>query len=183
MNEDLAPALAGLYDANDHAQFGLSVREGATAMWRVIRASCSALKRNAVPDQVLLKLDLANAFNSVNRSYIFSTIQQHAPAILPWIQSSYGTSIPHFSDAGTEFSSQVGVRQGDPLSPALFSLVFYNNIRADMPGPTESTRVPGRRSCARHTGRGQLYHTNTELYKRLDRVNTIHFSKKKNTTF
>ncbi|KAL5516561.1 hypothetical protein EMCRGX_G001929 [Ephydatia muelleri] len=50
----------------------------------------------------VLKVDMKNAFNQVSRRALLSECAEHFPELLPW----------------------VGVQQGDPLGPLLFSLVL-----------------------------------------------------------
>ena len=82
---------------------------------------------SAKPDLYLLQIDYTNAFNSISRKAILTSIRKLCPTLLPWFWATYG--IPSTllcqhgrNDEKFEILSRVGVQQGDPLGPLLFCL-------------------------------------------------------------
>ena len=111
--EDMAALLA------PH-QLGYGVKGGAEAAVHSARLFLHNLK----PQQVLLKLDFKNAFNSLRRDKLLATVRILAPDLLPFVHSSY--SLPSFLFWGDKrLQSSEGVQQGDPLGPLLFCLSLY----------------------------------------------------------
>ena len=83
---------------------------------------------NLPSDQVLLKLDFKNAFNSVRRDKMLEAIEEFAPELFffffPYLFSCYSSSSSlYFND--TVICSSVWIQQGDPLGPLLFCLVIH----------------------------------------------------------
>ena len=79
---------------------------------------------NLPSDQVLLKLDFKNAFNSVRRDKMLEAIEEFAPELFPYLFSCYSApSSLYFND--TVIGSSEEVQQGDPLDPLLFCLVIH----------------------------------------------------------
>src|SRR6218665_427199 len=73
------------------------------------------------PDQVLVKLDFANAFNTLRRDVMLKSVLDIIPELYPFVHQAYSTpSVLKFGDM--LLSSQIGPQQGDPLGPLLFSL-------------------------------------------------------------
>jgi len=72
---------------------------------------------------VLLKVDFANAFNSIDRHALLIQCQKLFPDLLPWVRWCYGDQPLLFHRTGN-LRSCIGVQQGDPLGPLLFCLVL-----------------------------------------------------------
>ena len=72
---------------------------------------------------VFLKLDFANAFNTVDRERFLSEVRSKMPGLAPWADYCYARSSKLVFGART-ISSECGVQQGDPLGPLLFSLAL-----------------------------------------------------------
>ena len=69
-------------------QFGVAVPGGAEAVVLGIRAALEAH-----PEWVVLKVDVANAFNTVHRSTIFQALadgEEAIQSIIPFVRSMYG---------------------------------------------------------------------------------------------
>ena len=79
---------------------------------------------NLEPQQVLLKLDFKNAFNSVRRNKMLSAVHVLAPVLLPFVHSAYSSPSSLFRD-DKSLQSCEGVQQGDPLGPLLFCLALH----------------------------------------------------------
>ena len=80
--------------------------------------------QNAQRDQVYLKLDFENAFNSLHRDKMLKAVKELAPSLLPYVHSSYSYSSLLFLGDKTLESAE-GVQQGDPLGPLLFCLSIH----------------------------------------------------------
>ncbi len=82
--------------------------------------------------QAFLKVDVKNAFNSVDRNTILKVAQRDLPAFYPFVWQCY--SAPTFLMCrGRLILSQRGVHQGDPLGPPLFCLStidFHRGLRS-----------------------------------------------------
>ena len=74
-------------------------------------------------DFTILKVDFANAFNSISRDALLNQVRKLFPDLLPWVRWCYGDQPLLFHQMGT-VRSCVGVQQGDPLGPLLFCLVL-----------------------------------------------------------
>ena len=81
------------------------------------------LKNKTVADYVLLKIDLENAFNKVNRTKFLELVKEKFPEIYHWVRCCYMGS-PLLLYGTYTLSSSEGTQQGDPLGPALFSMVL-----------------------------------------------------------
>jgi hypothetical protein len=99
-------------------QVGFGTRGGCEAAVHAVR---TFVKSDSC--EVLLKLDVKNAFNSVNRDTLLNEIKIHVPEIYNILLQCYHcpSKLVHKSN---EILSAVGCQQGDPLGPAIFSLAI-----------------------------------------------------------
>ena len=71
-------------------------------------------------DNVQVKLDMKNAFNTVRRDHFLEVCSSRAPSILRLASTAYATS-SHLVIDNETILSETGVQQGDPLGPAMFA--------------------------------------------------------------
>jgi hypothetical protein len=126
-------------DDLEPVQVGAGVRGGCEA---VVHATRQWLHRNREDcNKVLVKLDLTNAFNSIDRSACLHSIRRVAPALALWADFCY-TREGHLLLDGRRWVSARGIQQGDPLGPALFAVALHDAI-VSAKADTE-TRYPGK---------------------------------------
>ena len=89
--------------------------------------------------RAVLSVDASNAFNTVSRAAMLEAVLKHVPGLLPFARFSYArdSRLVYVNSAyqgapGEELSrtflSRTGVRQGDPLGPALFALAMVEAL-------------------------------------------------------
>ena len=77
--------------------------------------------------RVLAQLDMTNAFNTLDRQHILAATRDLFPCLAPWVDWTYGQEAPLFIGHDV-IGSQIGVQQGDPLGPLLFSFALHNAV-------------------------------------------------------
>src|SRR5215471_17698081 len=101
-------------------QLGVAVSGGCEAAVHATRR----FMENMADDDVIVKLDFSNAFNSVRRDAVLHAISTKLPEIYRFCFTSYSeASFLQFGDRS--ILSQEGVQQGDPLGPLLFCLTLH----------------------------------------------------------
>jgi Reverse transcriptase (RNA-dependent DNA polymerase) len=98
-------------------QLGVGVPGGSEAAIHATRRFMDHMSQ----DTIIIKLDLANAFNSLHRDIMLSSLSEWCPELSAYCQLSYAKpSILQYGNFTLE--SQEGPQQGDPLGPVLFCL-------------------------------------------------------------
>ena len=98
-------------------QLGVGVPGGAEA---AIHASRRFMEHMS-EDTIIIKLDLANAFNSLHRDVMLSSLSEWCPELYAYCHLAYAE--PSSLKYGNfTLQSQEGPQQGDPLGPVLFCL-------------------------------------------------------------
>ena len=101
-------------------QYGVKVKGGADAIIQAVRTwMADPTKR----DEIAIKFDFENAFNTVSRQAIRDEVKEHFPSMLAWYDFCYGTPAVLLCQGKIlPCRSAQGVQQGDPLGPLLFAL-------------------------------------------------------------
>lgn len=100
-------------------QLGFGVKGGCEA---AVHAARTFLSR---PDyEVFIKIDVQNAFNSVDRGALLSEVKKELPDIYNYLWQCYGAPTKLLFGDNIILSS-MGCQQGDPLGPAIFSLAVH----------------------------------------------------------
>ena len=76
---------------------------------------------------LVVSFDWANAFNTPSRTALFAEVAATYPGLLPFVNLVYGA---HHPSGPIDVTSASGVRQGDPLGSALFSLMGKRTLQA-----------------------------------------------------
>lgn len=79
---------------------------------------------NVSSSKILLKLDIKNAFNSIERDSMLQIVKDKIPSLYPFLWQSYRYPSNLFFHRNV-ISSQTGAQQGDPTGPLLFSLTLH----------------------------------------------------------
>ena len=118
-------ALDQLGDFFAPIQLGVGVKGGCEAAIHAARRFCSTMST----EQILVKLDFRNAFNSINRETVLRAVAAHIPMLYAFCHLTYAnhTSLLFGEDL---ISSEDGVQQGDPLGPLLFCLSIHPILAA-----------------------------------------------------
>ena len=102
-------------------QVGVACSLGAEA---VIRTIDQYSRRHAdSPGKLILKVDFANAFNTINREPFLRACATVAPAAAKWAWWCYAQTTTLLFN-GAKINSETGVQQGDNLGPLLFALAL-----------------------------------------------------------
>ena len=96
-------------------QVGIGVPGGCEAPVHVTRG----LVENMGADDLLVKLDYANAFNCLHRDHMLNIVMEVVPEIHCFCYSAYRYNCT-LQFGSFSLSSQVGPQQGDPLAGLLF---------------------------------------------------------------
>ncbi|KAJ9437513.1 Retrotransposable element SLACS 132 kDa protein [Diplonema papillatum] len=103
-------------------QTGVGRKAGADAMLTSMRR-IGALYMSEGPGKGVVKLDLKNAFNLVDRQSILLAVAEEVPALARYAEAAYGAR-SQLTFGHEVVWSESGVQQGDPLGPLFFSLVL-----------------------------------------------------------
>jgi hypothetical protein len=107
-------------------QFGVGVKNGCELM---INAISAHLRIN--PSHIIISCDSKNAFNSFDRSKIWTPLRQHFPSIERLVRLAYlkeGTVCFNDNGSPTHVKSSVGSRQGCSMGSFLFCLAIHNEL-------------------------------------------------------
>ena len=106
-------------------QLGCCTPSRAEALAHATRAFCYT----ATEQEVLVKLDFANAFNAIRRDKTAESINREIPELLPFFKLCYSEdSILSFGDFS--LPSSEGWQQGDPLAGFGFSSTIHPGLDA-----------------------------------------------------
>ncbi|XP_049886408.1 uncharacterized protein LOC126380870 [Pectinophora gossypiella] len=105
-------------------QLGFGTRLGCEA---AIHATRSYVMDPSNSDSIVLKLDICNAFNTLERDVLLSEVKEKVPSLYPFLHQVYKPSSKLFFNDDLIYS-QVGAQQGDPLGPLIFSLAIHKII-------------------------------------------------------
>ena len=114
-------------------QLGVAVPGGAEAIVHSARSFCLSYMSSANP-VLFLKIDFANAFNSVRRDVLLQSVQTEFPDFYPFFYQCYSKPTCLLFN-GYPIPSSEGVQQGDPLGPLCFSLAIHDlisNLNSDL---------------------------------------------------
>ena len=125
----IKPRSKGLGQDLGPVQLGYGTQGGCEA---AVHAVCEYLSV-LTPNYVIVKLDVKNAFNSLDRRHILEIIKNRAPRLYPILRSAYLSPTPLFYGEHL-ISSESGFQQGDPAGPAIFSLAV-DEIARDVTAP------------------------------------------------
>ena len=78
--------------------------------------------------EVLIKIDMRNAFNSLRRDTFLRVAQVRAQGLYSLLWQVYSNSSALFFGEDV-LQSEEGIHQGDPFGPALFALGFDERTR------------------------------------------------------
>ena len=106
-------------------QLGAGCPNGAEAAAHAARAFVD----NPREEEVLVKLDFSNAFNTLRRDRIAECIFDQAPDLYPFFKSCYENHSLLFH--GEHFiNSEEGLQQGDPIASLGFSISIQDLLRS-----------------------------------------------------
>ena len=78
----------------------------------------------------ILNTDSKNAYNTMSRSRILTSLQQHCPSLVRWFLICHHQEVPLWLSDGTDAGvCDTGVLQGDPLSTLLYCYGFHECLR------------------------------------------------------
>ncbi len=107
-------------------QLGVGSQLACEAIVHVVR---QWLARHAADrSRCLVKMDLSNAFNCVDRSAVLASVRRVVPELAPWADYCYKVPSRLILGGGVLLSER-GVQQGDPLGPAFFALAIHEAVR------------------------------------------------------
>ncbi|KAK3880597.1 hypothetical protein Pcinc_014918 [Petrolisthes cinctipes] len=72
-------------------------------------------------EHIIVKVDMANAFNSISRKTVLEEVICRFPAAMPMVSQAYSQSTP-IKLGSVHLWSRQGVQYGDPMGPLLFTL-------------------------------------------------------------
>ncbi|XP_073960116.1 uncharacterized protein [Choristoneura fumiferana] len=111
-------ALPDLTDLFQPIQLGFGSKGGCEA---AVHAARTFLELGG--GQVLLKVDVKNAFNAVDRAAFLTQVKEKIPGIYGYMWQSYASTSKLIFRKHL-LHSAAGCQQGDPLGPAIFSLAI-----------------------------------------------------------
>lgn len=123
-------ATAKLSEYFSPRQLGAGAKGGCEAAVHSCRRFLSSMPR----DNIIVKLDFANAFNTVRRDAMLSAVSELVPEIFPFCSSVYQV-VPELKFGNRLVPSCEGIQQGDPLGPLLFCLTLHpilNKLSSDL---------------------------------------------------
>ena len=111
-------------------QLGVGVSGGCVAAAHAVRAF---VQSTVVPENnVLVKLDMKSAFNTVRQDHFFEVCSSITPSILRLASTAYATS-SHLVIGNETILSETGVQEGYPLGPVIFALAVDEIARSVRP--------------------------------------------------
>ena len=121
------PALQNYFQPT---QLGIGLKGGTEIMNHTTQILIHHMRTTRADGNLVLQsVDFSNAFNTIGRSAIEDQVRNVCPQLLPFFKWAYGSPTPLFSVNGGSLKkicdSTSGVRQGDPLGPALFDLALH----------------------------------------------------------
>ena len=125
-------------------------------------------------NDIILKVDLSNAYNTINRSACLTEVSERCPELLAWANWCLGG--PSEVYLGREvIHCHTGVQQGDPLAPTFFAMGLHGAIEAldDTPGLAQQWFLDDGGLCGSATAVGPVFAIlQNRLLERGLRVNT-----------
>ncbi|KAK3867440.1 hypothetical protein Pcinc_027098 [Petrolisthes cinctipes] len=80
-------------------------------------------------EHIIVKVDMANAFNSISKKAVLEEVIRRFPAAMPLMSQAYSQPTPLQLSRFRRWS-QWGVQQGDPMGPLLFAFAINPVIRS-----------------------------------------------------